>query len=63
VSIAFILIVSSGCLGQFAPLLALLAFALLNLGFQFYDSESEPKIFFLIEVRNVVNSRFTRDLS
>ena len=47
---------------QFAPLLALLAFALLNRGFRIYDSESEPK-FFLIEVRNVVYSRFTRDLS
>jgi hypothetical protein len=47
---------------QFAPLLALLAFALLNRGFRIYDSESDPKIF-LIEVRNVVNSRFTRDLS
>jgi hypothetical protein len=43
-------------------LLALLAFALLNRGFRISDSESEPKIF-LIEVRNVVNSRFTRDLS
>jgi hypothetical protein len=33
-------------LSQFAPLLALLAFALLNRGFRIYDSESEPKIFF-----------------
>ncbi len=34
--------------GQFAPLLVLLAFALLNCGFRIYDSdsESEPKIFF-----------------
>ena len=47
---------------QFAPLLALLALALLNRGKQIYDSESEPKIF-LIEDRNVVNSRFARDLS
>ena len=48
-------------LDQCARLLALLAFALLNRGFRIYDS-GEPK-FFLIEVRNVVNSRFTRDLS
>jgi hypothetical protein len=33
--------------GQFAPLLVSIAFALLNCGFPIHDSESDPNIFFI----------------
>jgi hypothetical protein len=56
VFICRIIYIGRKVVSQFARLLALLEFALLNLGFQIYDSGSDPK-FFLVEVRNVVNSK------